>query len=350
MSSEPLIIANEEVDDEHVAHVEKVTQEKIAEGNKAANYNVEWYKRALIRKAMMEGKGDQLFQDMDTNHDGIVSQDEFMDYVDAQRQLVKDSVHQTVTMKEAGNPHRPAQFALLMIVLFFTVGVVYYMRVAGMTFLDAIYFCVVTITTVGYGDLNTTYNFNASESSLIFTALFVFLGIAIVGTAIGIVVGWMMDQEEALLAQRLADGEEDSQDTHWLHMHLSEEMSSLLLGFLKIIVLIAIGTAAFAEIEGHNDWTEAFYWCCVTITTCGYGDVVPTTDGGKVFAIFYILIGCVLMANTISDVADLPLAARRKRMEVPFWLLVGSCAASHGVSAGKSAHTVRGRSGRGGVV
>jgi len=316
-ATEPLLSVADDHPPEKVAEVEDMASSKIAEGNKAANYNVEWYKMAVLRKATMEGKGESVFADMDTNHDGIVSQDEFMAYVDAQRQLAKDVVHHAVTMKEAGDPHRPAQVAFLMIFLFFAVGILYYTKVVGMTLLDAVYFCVVTITTVGYGDVNTTYNFTKTNSSLIFTALFVFLGIAIVGAAIGIVVGWMMDQEEARLAKKIADCEADPDEGRCLDAHLSHEQYDLVVGFGKIIFLIAVGTIAFREIEDSFDWTEAFYWCCVTITTCGYGDVVPTTDGGKVFAIFYILIGTILMANTISDVADLPLAARRKRMEAP---------------------------------
>jgi len=73
------------------------------------------------------------------------------------------------------------------------------------------------------------------------------------------------------------------------------------------VVLIVVGTFGFIQLEGGHrpefytysensrvlgvPFVNAFYWCCVTITTVGYGDVTPTTVGGKWFAIGYIFIG-----------------------------------------------------------
>ena len=71
--------------------------------------------------------------------------------------------------------------------------------------------------------------------------------------------------------------------------------------FIYVWVLVLTGTFAMQVIE---DWklNDAYYWSVVTITTVGYGDVVPTSKGGKVFAIFYILIGTGLMAKTLGNI------------------------------------------------
>ncbi len=50
----------------------------------------------------------------------------------------------------------------------------------------------------------------------------------------------------------------------------------------------------------------SFYWATVTIMTVGYGDVTPTSVRGKVFTIFYCVIGCAFMAKVLTDFIRYP--------------------------------------------
>lgn len=59
----------------------------------------------------------------------------------------------------------------------------------------------------------------------------------------------------------------------------------------------------------------SFYWATVTIMTVGYGDVTPTSVRGKVFTIFYCVIGCAFMAKVLTDFIRYPLLARMVRNE-----------------------------------
>jgi len=67
-------------------------------------------------------------------------------------------------------------------------------------------------------------------------------------------------------------------------------------GMLAIAVLLGLGTFAYQQIEGWSA-IDAMYFCAATLTTVGYGDVVPQTNFGKIFTIFYMFsgIGVVLM-------------------------------------------------------
>ena len=48
------------------------------------------------------------------------------------------------------------------------------------------------------------------------------------------------------------------------------------------------GGAAFAEVENRSAW-DGIYWAVSTMTTVGDGDVHPTTNGGRVIALFVIV-------------------------------------------------------------
>lgn len=58
-------------------------------------------------------------------------------------------------------------------------GTVYYHQAEGWSWVDALYFTVVTLTTIGYGDLHPT-----TPASKIFTIFFIFVGLGIISTFI----------------------------------------------------------------------------------------------------------------------------------------------------------------------
>ena len=54
-------------------------------------------------------------------------------------------------------------------------GTVFYSRFEGWSPLDSLYFSVITLTTVGYGDLHPT-----TAASKVFTILYIFIGLGII--------------------------------------------------------------------------------------------------------------------------------------------------------------------------
>ncbi len=75
-----------------------------------------------------------------------------------------------------------------------------------------------------------------------------------------------------------------------------EEYRQLLLTTLAIL---GLGTVAYRYLEGWS-WLDAFYFSFITLTTVGYGDLFPITDAGKIFTIFYILIGIGVILSFID--------------------------------------------------
>ena len=75
--------------------------------------------------------------------------------------------------------HHEFRGLLLLVILTLTSGTVVYSLAEGWSLLDAFYFSVITLTTVGFGDF-----FPATAFGKIFTAFYIFVGVAIILTFI----------------------------------------------------------------------------------------------------------------------------------------------------------------------
>jgi voltage-gated potassium channel len=66
-------------------------------------------------------------------------------------------------------------------------------------------------------------------------------------------------------------------------------------GILRVVGVIALltlcgGALFYKQVEGLR-WIDAFYFSTITLTTIGYGDIAPQTDWGKLFTMFYAVLG-----------------------------------------------------------
>lgn len=68
---------------------------------------------------------------------------------------------------------------------------------------------------------------------------------------------------------------------------------------LLALSVLAIGVVFYRHVENWS-WVDSLYFCVITLATVGYGDLTPTTDIGKLFTVFYVVIGIGIFAASAN--------------------------------------------------
>jgi voltage-gated potassium channel len=73
------------------------------------------------------------------------------------------------------------------------------------------------------------------------------------------------------------------------------------LAFLSAVAIVS-GTVFYSLVEDLRV-IDALYMSVITLATVGYGDFTPKTDAGKLFTVFYVLIGVGILLSFVTRVA-----------------------------------------------
>jgi len=84
----------------------------------------------------------------------------------------------------------------------------------------------------------------------------------------------------------------------------------LMISFIIFILVMLINALAFYWTEvingpqKHLTFFHAVYWAIISITTIGYGDIIPVTEAGKMIAIETGIMGFVVFMLLVSTMAE----------------------------------------------
>lgn len=175
-------------------------------------------------------------------------------------------------------------YAPIILLVYLAIGTAVYQWREGWSFWNSLYFCIISLLTVGYGDLSPTNN-----SMKLFTVFFIYIGLSFVAGTVGLLVG-----------RTLATVTEDDDMTKKWGM--SRNLREVLWAAILIMALGSVGTI-FYYCNEELSFVDAFYFAMITLATVGYGDVATTKQSTRIFGTFFVFFGVSMMAFAVGRFA-----------------------------------------------
>lgn len=82
-----------------------------------------------------------------------------------------------------------------------------------------------------------------------------------------------------------------------------------------LITVIAGGTTFFHFVEGWS-WLDSYFFTVITLSTVGYGNLVPVTPIGMIGTTFLIMIGLGIFAVAIQQFGSYAVRRRENKIRL----------------------------------
>ncbi|KAK9088119.1 hypothetical protein Scep_027201 [Stephania cephalantha] len=178
---------------------------------------------------------------------------------------------------------------------------------------DALYFCIVTMCTIGYGDI--TPNTTATK---LFSITFVLVGFGFIDILLSGMVSYVLDlQESLLLSAAKADLDHRHEAAHAYFFDLKKGRVrirmkvGLALGVVVLCIGVGTGVMHFVETLG---WLDSFYLSVMSVTTVGYGDRAFKSLPGRIFASIWLLVSTLAVARAFLYLVEARIDKRHRMM------------------------------------
>jgi len=184
---------------------------------------------------------------------------------------------------------------------------------------------------------------------MVFTAIFILFGVMIMGVVLGIIGQNLVSTNDLLIKKRkkmierffftnfltkgwykpsLVYNSFDLIDNNIDVLDITQPTvgydCSLWLDFMKVcgrtgpffVLLIICGM--FIGYFENWDTITTIYYCIVTMTTVGYGDITPKTQSMRLFAVVFIPLSVSVMANFLTTIGEIYMERKEYEVEQEF--------------------------------
>lgn len=163
--------------------------------------------------------------------------------------------------------------------------------------IDRLYYSIVLMTTVGYGNKFIPQSAASRYFTLTF-ALYAFILFGATTFALGNAVSLLTKSLLTPLGRLLGAGSQSS----FTPPPGYDSLKGLYLNFVTFVVLNFFSAAVFAQLEDGWTFSDGLYFCTITASTIGLGDIAPHSQGGRAFAMFHMLVSVGLFATVIGTI------------------------------------------------
>jgi potassium channel subfamily K, other eukaryote len=210
-----------------------------------------------------------------------------------------------------------ARQAIVSVILYISIGVFMYMtNIEGFkgksTFklVDALYFTIIRLCTIGYGDIVPCTNFTK-----VFTCLFLLVGVRFIDIMLNGLLTNVLDKQRTVLLSTTNDNKLNRVfDTYMIDAKgkRSRGRTKVILALAVVAGSISVCTIIVHEVEGLN-WINSFYLSVISVTTVGYGDYNFSTTTGRLTATVCLLVSTLAVAKAFLFLTDLRMDKRNQR-------------------------------------
>ncbi|WOG86494.1 hypothetical protein DCAR_0205704 [Daucus carota subsp. sativus] len=233
--------------------------------------------------------------------------------------VIDDFVHQAVTKPpQFGSSSSIVSQAVLLLILYLCLGVVIYWlnkddfrSIETNPVVDAFYFCIVTMCTIGYGDITPN-----STVTKLFSVMFVLIGFGFIDILLSGMVSYVLDLQENHLLRTVKVGIDQDRRSYIIdfkkgRMRIRMKVA-LALGVVVLCIGVGVTVMHFVESLG---WLDSLYLSVMSVTTVGYGDRAFSTMAGRVFASIWLLVSTLAVARAFLYLAEARVHRRHRKLE-----------------------------------
>ena len=199
------------------------------------------------------------------------------------------------------------------------------MHVMNWSVLQSVFFFAITVSTTGYSDFNAD-----SDREYKWLLAYMWVCVLVCGIGLGVMIALAHESFETSIAESIQrtyaaslggggvdkDGvgnEDRGKHASRIVAHARAKLRNLnhrlVMEFAQLAVLYVFGVFMIRVCEPGWDLLEAAIWATESLTTIGYGDIIPESNAGMAFTIVYLIVGAAMFARIVAFISMYPATA-----------------------------------------